>query len=391
MKLRWAAYNNPVYDTSSAFWFDFSGLGLIKAGFSTYAQGGFGNAELEIDNPSEGLISDWFDNGLTKRIVAWDGAGNMAWEGFVAEIEATIGSHRYVRSIDDYCNRVFVDYVYGGGSCPKGSTCNGRVQRNESDVTTATTQAEYGIKEKWVSMGKSVTTSAYARAAADLLLRKSLTARSIELSLKNNQELMSNTLRLSLFGYYSTLQWRKANFKVTYPTDIAEIVKRALNLGHAQFISNDTGMIESTGNTIKYNTNGTLMWTQDFIQGALIDGDSEGKDLYFQILENRKPVLFSRTTAPRYLARENDTRIWNKTRGIVEPHMMRAGAYLMMENFARPIEPAADMQRRDRITFIERTSYDDITETLTLPAPSTTTITTERLLARARRSVYKYI
>ena len=104
MKLHWVAYENPVYSSASSFWFDFSGIGLKESRFTTIAQGGFGDASIEIQEPSEGLIADWFDNGLTKRVVAWDGAGNMAWEGYVAEIEGTVGSHRYVRSIDSYCN-----------------------------------------------------------------------------------------------------------------------------------------------------------------------------------------------------------------------------------------------------------------------------------------------
>jgi hypothetical protein len=324
MKLQWYLHTNPIYNTASPLVFDFSHVELTTAQFSTFAQGGFGQGALEIGKPSEHLVQDAIDNWLTKRVIAVDPSGYIAYEGYIAEITATLGFHSFVRSIDEFANRCRVQYKWGGYPCPKGTLCKGLLTVEESSLGISTTQTQYGIKEKWVDLsGQGKMASSLATAAGTRVLKGAIRSREFDFQLGVGQEPQAPSLRLALWGYYTTLQWRKTTYGINTPTEIATIVKNILSVranvsGNVEtvnpFINTDQSQVDATGTTTIINKEKKPTFSQDLIQAAIVPGDTNAKALFFQIWEDRMPYLTARPSAPRYYTRYDDTRIWDSNR-----------------------------------------------------------------------------
>ena len=389
MKLTFYLHANPVYNSASPLIRNLSRLNPSQAQFSTLADGGFADGTLTLDNVSRSLLDEIWETWLVKRVVAVDGAGNIAYEGFISEIEATNGYHTYNQTVDALANRVFVEYTYAGGSCPSGGTCYGRVQRNETDVlSTAQTQTTIGIKEEWLdASGVGVISTTTANAIGDRRLRERMYQRSNSFTLGGGADAQGMSVTLTLCGYYATLQWRKQTVKYQVATAIETIVSGALTTGSkAQFIDTANYNAVNTSRTVQYNTSANPAWISDYIQDVIAAGDSNGRRLFFQVWENRKPYLVRRSNSPKYFTRSNDFRIYDANRGDVAPYMVRAGGYIMTDDIRADLDEQSDVALRRRASLIEETHYDAINDVLTIPPPSEQ-VSIERLLARARKQV----
>lgn len=400
--LNWQLFNNPVYDATSAYFFDLNRTNITAASFSTIAQGGFGDANIEIDEPPARLIQMALDTFLMKRVAVFDGAGRMAYEGFIAEIDATLDNQRFIRSMDTFANRVYVNHKYKNGQgtpCAKGATCIGRQTVDEDDVATTQTQTEWGIKTATLDLNpQGHITIADATDVGELYLRSSLRASAVDFQ-QNVDEPQPNHISLGIWGYYATLQWNYQTRSYRTATEIATIVKgglTAITVGGGgltsspQFISTDHSDIATTGRTIKYNIQRKWMTFMDYIQGALVEGNSDARRLFFQILENRRPYLFARPAAARYYVTNGLDRVWNEQHTVIPPYMMRAGGYIATENFNESFDPISDIRTRRHVSHVDRTFYDDMTGRLSIPPPENI-ISPERLLARVWRGTKKHL
>ena len=388
-RLTWYLAANPVYDSSTAYIRDLSRLMPSQATFSTLADAGFADGTLQFDNVPTALLEEIYDNWLAKRVVAVDGAGNIAYEGFIAEIAINRGYHTYNQTIDALTNRVFVEYTYAGGTCPSGGTCYGRAQRNETDVdSTATTQTTIGIKEEWLDASSvGIISSTVANAIGDKRLLERIRQRSNSFTLGIGASPQAQSVTLSLLGYYATLQWRKQTVKYTVATALETIISGALTTGSkAQFIDTANYTYVTTSRSVQYNTSAQPQWISDYIQDVIAAGDSSGRRLCFQVWENRIPYLSNRGTSPKYFTASGDWRIFNAGRGSVPAYMVRAGGYILADDMRAAIEENTDVALRRRASFVEETQYDAINDTLTIPPPSEQ-VNIERLLARARKQV----
>lgn len=392
MKLAWRLSVNPIVNSNSPLFRDLARLNVTTAQFSTYAQGGFGDGEITIEDAPTALITEASDHWLGKRIVATDPAGRVAYEGFVAEVSATNGQSNYRRTLDGFANRMYVEFTFGGsyagyGKCPKKKTCKGVVVILETDADVdpnGITTTTLGIKEEWTdAAGSSVTSPTNARAQGVVKLKEKLRARTADWQSAENA---APQISLSLWGYYSTLQWRKQSKIYKSLTEIATIVNGALS-GKSQYISTDRTHLDTTGNTVKFNGGAEKMWLQDYIQQVVAMGDSNGRRLFFQIWQDRVPYLFARSTAVRYYGRADSKYIWNAAHERVEPYLIHAGGILIDESIEHALDKRSDAIDTLYRTVIEQTTYDDVTETLTIPPPTEIEMSTERLLARARRSI----
>lgn len=392
MKLAWRLHVNPLVDSDSPFFRDLMRLNLTVAQFSTYAQGGFGDGQISIEDPPDALLREACDHWLGKRVVATDPAGRVAYEGFVAEVSATHGQSNYKRTLDSFANKLFVEYSWAGsyagyGKCPKGRQCNGRIALNETDADVdpnGSTQAQLGIKEEWFDIGAiSLISPTTARAEGAIKLKDLLRARTADWQ---GGEAQPSQIMLTLWGYYATLQWRKQSRKYKTATEIATIVSAALT-GKAQYLSSDYTNIAATGNTIKFNGSGDPIWLQDYINQAIGFGDSAGRRLFFQIWQDRVPYLFARNAAPRYYVRADDLHTRNGQHEIIPPYLVRAGGIVIDESVEHTMDRKADAMDYYYRTAIEQTDYDDVTEQLTVPPPTDVEMSAERLLARARRRI----
>jgi len=395
MRLVWCIADNPINNSTSPTLFDLSHADLSASQFSTLSQGGFADGTVAINNPSEQMIQRAVDTWFGKRIYATDGGGNIAYEGLIAEVSATINHTQFNRSLDNFVNRVFCSYKYGGGTCPKGATCKGSaVSPNPLTDTSiiGDTTTTIGIKEEWIDItGVGVRSSAFAQAAADQFLRRSVRSRTDSFQLGAKSTERENSLTLVLWGFYATLRWRKQSHKFKKSTEIGQIVKTALTSNSkAPFLSSDQSQIKNTGRSIKYNVDGKAVWLQDYIQAVLIDGDSNAKELFFQVWEDRMPYLTSRPSLPRYYTRSDSPRIWDSDRKLIPAYMVRAGGIVVNESANESTDPISDDIQRSRASFLDKTTYDDLNEQLTMHTANDL-FTTERLLARARQTARNFI
>lgn len=366
---------------------DFSRHQLTSASFRTTAQGGFADGQIGFGEVSERFITNALDSWLARGVIATDGGGISAYEGYVAEIHATLNNQTIVRSMDTFANKVFLDYRYGGGTCPKGTLCKGRATALESDIASSTTTTQWGIKEEWLDYsGRGTMASALATTAAQIRLKRTLRAKEYTHTLGNYQK-TPNSLSLVLWGWYTTLQWRKQTIPIRKLLDVGAIVRRAIGSGYgnkAPLLNTDHSQIATIGVTRTWNTDARPLWLMDFIQGAIADGDADARELQFQVWENRMPFLTQRSNQPRYFIRHDDTRVWDANRCLIPLYRVRAGGFAVSENTPESTNPFSEIWQRPRATFIDYTEYDDIQETLNIPY-SEQVISPERLLARARR------
>ncbi len=385
MRLRYDLFNNPIADTNSAFVLNLNKFAITQATIGSIADGGFGAATLTLEGIPQGTIEDALNGWIAKRVTATDGAGNVAYEGLITEIDVQTEYGDWQRILDPLANRVFISYSYAGSPCARGATCTGREQRNESNVdSTLNTQTTIGIKEEWLDATSSgVITAAQADKIGDDYIRSSV--QTLKGSFSGGQGASPQTVQMTLtmVGYYATLQWRKQTATSAVAKDIASIVKGALNVGSkAPFLNSDQTQITTVGRSIKYNTGATPTWVQDYIKDVTKGGDSSGNRLFFQVWQNRQPYLLSRSTAPRYFVKRGDPKIYNSSGAPMEPWLVRAGGYVQVQSLNAAIDEKSDVALKARASLIEQTTYDDIAGTLSIPPPQDVQ-TTDLLMSRA--------
>ncbi len=400
MLLNWRLHTNPIVNAASPVLLDFSDTAMefSQARFATFAQGGYGDAGLAFQNPSNESVRDAAENWLMRRVFATDAQGRSVYEGFVAGVRASMGHHIYLRSMEQFANVVVGTFQWAGsytgyGKCPKGKTCPGRQYAYETDVDAygeddpygankvGTTMDLLGIKEEWIQVGTGKISPVQALVTAKVKLRELLRKRGVDI---DTAQVQPNHIELILWGYYSTLKWRKQTVGYKKYVEIADIVRACLTAGNrAPFISTDRSNITDTGRTTLFNPSHEPMWLQDQIQQAIVEGDVDGKQLYFQIWDDRKPYLAARATTPRYFSRSDDDRLFDASRYPVPDYLIHAGGEIVAENMDTGIDRYQDVLSRPYRGRIERTEYDDLREKVSLPAPSDVQITDERLLARA--------
>jgi hypothetical protein len=368
--LEWHAYGNPIADNN--FRTNLSKLNPDSATFATAAMGGFADGALSFSDVADPVITDCLNHWLMRRVVAMDGGGFTAYEGFIAEIEVRQGFYTYRRSIDSLTNSVKVGFIKPYLNATMGASVW---------VNDLPSQAQYGIKEAYESIAQNgVIPATQATAWGQTYLNTRSIPHDNYFDL--GADVSQRTIQLTLWGYYTTLGWRENTLKWTGATDIKTIVSGVLTgSGKAQFIAtSDLTHLATTGTTIVNNTNGDSKPLQDYIEDVCQYGDSNNRRVLFQILEGRVPWLFARSVSPIVYARSNTDRLWSQAHAALPSYKVRAGGYAVAEDFGGSLDSYADVLSDPRSTFIESTSYDAIKDKLSINPPDDTAI--ELLLGR---------
>ena len=385
--LTFRMFANPIANSASPFERNLSDLNPTEASFSTIADGGFGGASLSFENMPRSILEEAINDWRMKRVTFTDSAGFTAYEGFVAEIVATIGQHVYTWSVDAFFNRAVVSYQYAGGTCPAGATCNGQEIVNETALdATYATQAQLGIKDGEIDNGPDKTTAAQANLRGKRELADVLKPLLTRVTLGSGAQPQANSLQLTLWSAWSTLMWRKVNLRNATPGEIRSLIINALTTGNkAQYIdTSDLTQMETTGRLIPYNTSASPMWIQDYIMGAIEQGNSVGKRLFFQIAAGRIPVLYTRKTAPSYFSKAGEWRILNGDKGAIPPYAVQAGGYLQADDLTVGLDEPTDVLARARVSLISETNYDALNDVLEIPEADDL-LDTRRLQAKVWR------
>lgn len=353
MQLDWSLYNNPVTENNNLF-LDLSaryGDSFRTARLSTLLDAGFGPAEITIENPPRALVLEAANHWLTKRVRVTDGAGNPAWEGFVAEVDGSDGYLSYNPRIGGLVNRVRVIWR-------KASRSGKGQQVLRVTVNDTASQSRYGIFYRRVDIQSHgvIGTGQATRYGQTYLNFQKMRRRPRRMSSKQAN------LTLTLWGYKSTLTFQETFLRKRKAKDLGAHAIAILQSGVCQYLdTTDTSRIQTMGVTVRYMAQGDWRTPDEMLADLAAYGDSNYNMIFAQVWEDRKLTFAARPTTVGTIVRGDDPRVWDGGHTLTQPWMVRAGDYMLAEDLPAPLEPASDIDNDERAVLLRSTDYDDVT------------------------------
>lgn len=352
MQLSWDLFNNPVTENNNLF-LDLSarhGDLMSAANFSTLLDAGFGPAQISLDNPPRSLVLEAVNNWMTKRLLVTDGAGSKVYEGFVAEISGADGYHVYNPRLGGLVNRAYVVFrqVKNSGKGQK------RVRATVNDTAS---QARYGIfSQRQIIEHHGVMGTGQANRWGQTFLKQHRLRKRPQRTTTSQRR-----LDLTLWGYKSSLSFQEMFLRVRKQKDLGWIATRILQGGACQYLNTtDTSRIATIGFTARYKTGGDWKTPGEMLDDIASYGDNNYNMIFAQVWEDRILTFAARPTTVGFIARSDDARVWDAGRALTMPWLVRAGEYMLAEDFPAPLEPVSDIDSDGRAVLIRETQYDDV-------------------------------
>lgn len=352
-ELSWSLYNNPVLSDGNLYLHLSAQLTTTAARYTTLRLGGFGDGALEFADVDRATARDAAQNWLMKEVRFTTPGGGIAYKGFVAEVTVEYGYLTIRRRVGWIANRVIVRFRRRDPTRKKAQ------RRQRVTLEDTESQARYGIRTLRLDLTEEgVMKAAQATARGQLLLDK----------FKNFQSIARTNLphpprvRLALWGRWQTTGFQDVRLRFSKAKEIATIVQQAL--ASCQFVdTSDLSRLAATGTLIRYNSDGMFRSAQSYIQDAVQYGDSASNRLLFQIWDDDVPVLQSAPTTVGVFSRSEDARVWGDGRTPVPAWSVRAGDYMLAEDWDERLDAASGVSEA---VLIEQTSYDALTDTVEL-------------------------
>jgi len=149
---------------------------------------------------------DWLANGLFRACVVSGPDAMVCWEGYLETIEAQFGQETRSASLRDMANRITVRYTTVLGT--PGTTAS---------TSDSTSQALYGVKDRVLSAGTTV--SATATSLRDRALAQYKNPVMAPTTEVRSGDIGDVSLTLSFAGWYTTLEWVTTSRTSTTNTD----------------------------------------------------------------------------------------------------------------------------------------------------------------------------
>lgn len=257
----------PITQSGNSF---FERLETTRVSYSITTARGFSTAKFQLSGPLDYLL-DWFNSGLSRRIVILGPDGFTAWEGFVSKLTLSYGGYQINTSVDTLANSIYVTYTELNTAVnPPTETAN-QVQT----ATDSLSQVRYGTKEKIVSGGKATSTNALTLARTVV---KQLSNPEVTQTLRTLQG-SAGVLSFDLRGYAFMGDWYTYEQVVSSGTDTAEVVIRDI-------ISNEPNGAIQTDETYwdTLSTSTELYWKRSVAWAAIrkiVDRGSESGGIGF--------------------------------------------------------------------------------------------------------------
>lgn len=317
---------------------------------TTTATFGFESMVATLTLPlSEALL--WLDC-LMYSCVVYGPEAQIVWEGYLRQVELTIGQERRTLSLDDMANRVTVRYT----------TVLGTPGSSGSASDTAS-QALYGVKDAVLSLNQSTAADAALLRTAALAEMKN--PRMDSATAAATGELGEVRLDLTFEGWYGTLGWVVTSRSSTTNTDVATqigalIATSGVGIGVTNaFLSTSTANIASTGNSATEKIEADTTYRQK-IEALLSLANSSNQRLAWGVYEDRKLTVKQWAGATpetvTYFRSLGDDQIYNASGGVYQPWDVRPDAmYQTIELVPTgPLSTAQDAAARhyvERVTF----------------------------------------
>lgn len=292
---------------------------------------------------------------LFSAVIVTDPQTKTMWEGYLSQVDITVGGRQRSISLDALSNRVKVRYSTVLGT--PGST---------STASNAVSQALYGVKDAVIST--SETTATVAASLRDSALKTMALPRVVPTSqISTGPEADSGGAQVTLTfaGWYSTLAWvltsRSDTSTEATSTQVGALIGTASpGIGATNPVLNtSTANITATGvNDTRYIADDTSYRTK--IEALLQKGNSANERLAWGVYEGR---AFSVTqwagatpSTIGYRTRLGSVLVENGSGSIIDPWLVRPDAMVEEVNFIEvgPPSGATDLISRfflERVTF----------------------------------------
>jgi hypothetical protein len=328
------------------------------------ADGGFWSASFDLGGGID-VLEDWIAGGLGRHIVVSDQSLDIAWEGFVNEIQASMGRLELtVGPLLDVSNAVSLVYstvdTSGGGRPRVG------VRATTDLVENTNSQDRWGVRRKVLSSGGVQPDE--AEQIRDLFLSEN--------SDPPRSQRFTNTgaggeakLTVHCLGYYHWLDY-------VYDQKVLEGERDA----SAKLLDILTGTDAETGNPYNLNsdwlvwnidnvdaTNTTQVkaWEQkhklakDLIDGVVVMGDASLNRWLFGVYEDRSAYYHAAPTTVEYLQylTSNLDTVFTPNSVEVYPWNMRPGRWMVFPDFMSTRRHPDNLREDPRAMFIEAIDY----------------------------------
>lgn len=350
--LRWDLYNNSVLGDGKLY-LNLDPFETTQARFATLRVGGLGDGTLELVGIPRQTARDAVKNWLMKEARFTAPNGDVPYLGFVGELTVEYGYRVYRRRIGWIGNRVVVRYLKRDTTGRAGS------KRKRVTVEDAESQARYGVRTLRVDLtDQGIMSTAQATDHAEILLAKYKNF----VSKTKSSSPREPRIRISLWSRWMTTGWQDVLLRYAKAKKISVIVQAAL--ASCPFVTADYSDVNDVGTSIKYNSNGMRRAAQEVMVDALQYGDSNSRRLLLQMWGDGVPHLNSVPTTIGLYGNTGEERVWGDARTPLPNWGVRAGDYMLDEDWDDSLDVLTDATADERAVLIEKTEYNALLDSL---------------------------
>jgi len=351
------ANNISAISVSDSFFRTASFITTLNDNINTYTHtidnfGGYVSASFSLSDSQEN-VEDWLSDGLGRHIEVYDEGQNKIWEGFVNQVDISLGSLSVKRGpLLDITNRVKVIFpiIVGLGFTPPiigTATSTGIVDDTVS-------QGKYGIIYRVLDAGNSTVVNANELANSYLAnFKEPETSHSVNIGGGGD----APTAKVDCIGYYNFLK---------YPYSVATIGEQNLSTKIQDIITAEPNSIISTDFT-KITANTLQVTTQEvddneglsLIKGLLSLGDTSDNRYLFGVFNDKVAKYNVVPTTLEYQQRLSDPegKIETLTGERINPWNVMPGRWLLLNDFLIGKTIPTDLRLDQRAIFIERVTF----------------------------------
>jgi hypothetical protein len=258
---------------------------------------------------------------LRATIVASDADGMTCWEGYVSQVDVSVGGRARSIGLDAMANRVRVRYPLRGLNSPQVT----------ASASNSTSVAAFGTKDAVVSVGATDSTAAIAARDAYLAAYAMPRAQpSISLAAGRGEDAGGATVTITGAGWYTTLGWvltaRTDTSAESTTTQVGDLISSSgvgIGVTNPGLVSTSTAKIASSGVS---DTRAIAADTsyQAKIEALLSKGRSAGA-LSWGVYENRVLAVVAWSVSATYQISQGSALVRSGMR-VIPPWQVRPAA-----------------------------------------------------------------
>jgi len=370
--------NNPVTEGAVYGRTLLPGVGLEEGSYQheIRAMGGFWASQFTLLGTLDEL-RDFFARGLGMQVQSFGAAGELAWEGYIHELELSLpsGVTLFV-SLESMGNRAWVRYntatdievgssvqdydpealarmlLFGAGGAVRSTKVNDTVS-----------QARYGVKEKVVSGGR-MSSSGVADDVAQLVLDKYSDPNRPSIQLDAGQGGQTpGVARITARcrGYGRTLEWVVYNQTINTGNENVS-AQQTLVVAVGEFIAAST--VETNTLQVPQAHDADRRALDILFDNARL-GDTSNNRWVAAVLEGRRfhyRAAASPATAPRYTVQAMDAnrRILAAGQAVTPLELVRPDAWLKVQGlYPFDLTPYASLDSDPSAVYLEAVTYSE--------------------------------